>query len=737
MNLKRYTQVTGIAVLLVVFALTSALTSAQDGDPIVATLPNNTVWEYEFTETTQQQFLFRASTDDITTLIIMNENAETGVVASLLRFGDFQTVSGMNSNVSGTTFCLPRGFQQYLLTIEDPNQADGANSYRALITNQPTSICEPTLIDNVMSEIEDIEVVGGLNNSSISTDLILDVADLELSVKVSVELGLPTEDVFNTLDSDNEDSSLDSVTDDVTDNIDSVTPEDLSDFDISLGVENNDTNPSALLTVEDGDDVLLSADINILSDEDALLDVDALNDDVIAVYVSDDDNDNLVVDIVLGDDSGVTVADDIDLGELGLDVIVELNENGLFVDALLNQNSIVSASVVENEVAIDLFEEDLVGITANEEIPVFGTVLPIDLELAMNDQALDNLVLELNVDESSDALTATGLLKSNDDVLLLVDVNILTDDQALLDVDALNDDVIAVYISDNDNGNLVVDIVLGDDSGVTIADDLDLGEFGLDVIVELNENGLVIDTLLNQESIASAEIVDSNFSVTILEQTLVSEDVPVVEEVVDTALDNTDSGNNDGATSTCSATPTSRFGAVNVRTLPSTASSVVAVANVDTNVDITGQALDGTWMYVTLFDGRTGYMSASVLSVAEICVLADIPLVDVDLAEIQALEASVQVNSPVDATVDVNVGEDGANVDATVGGVDVNVGVNTEDGVDVNVGGDGGGEDVNVGGDDGGVDVNVGGDGGVDVNVGGDGGVDVNVGGDEGGIGLP
>ena len=727
MNLKRYTQVTGITVLLVVFALTSALTSAQDGDPIVATLPNNTVWEYEFNETTQQQFLFRASTDDITTLIIMNENAETGVVASLLRFGDFQTVSGMNSNVSGTTFCLPRGFQQYLLTIEDPNQADGANSYRALITNQPTSICEPTLIDNVMSEIEDIEVVGGLNNSSISTDLILDVADLELSVEVSVELGLPTEDVFNTLDSDNEDSSLDSVTDDVTDNIDTVTPEDLSDFDISLGVENDDTNPSALLTVEDGDDVLLSADINILSDEDALLDVDALNDDVIAVYVSDDDNDNLVVDIVLGDDSGVTVADDIDLGELGLDVIVELNENGLFVDALLNQNSIVSASVVENEVAIDLFEEDLVGITANEEIPVFGTVLPIDLELAMDDQALDNLVLELNVDETSDALTATGLLKSNDDVLLLVDVNILTDDQALLDVDALNDDVIAVYISDDDNGNLVVDIVLGDDSGVTIADDLDLGEFGLDVIVELNENGLVIDTLLNQESIASAEIVDSNFSVTILEQTLVSEDVPLVEEVVDTALDNTDSSNNDGATSTCSATPTSRFGAVNVRTLPSTASSVVAVANVDTNVDITGQALDGTWMYVTLFDGRTGYMSASVLSVAEVCVLADIPLVDVNLAEIQALEASVQVNSPVDATVDVNVSEDGANVDATVGGVDVTVGVNTEDGVDVNVGGDGGGVDVNVGGDD----------GGVDVNVGGDGGVDVNIGGDEGGIGLP
>ena len=474
-------------------------------------------------------------------------------------------------------------------------------------------------------------------------------------------------------------------------------------------------------TLDNGDDNLLLVDVNVFADDDALVDVDTFGDDLIAVYLDEDDNGDLVLDIVLGDDSGTNIADGLDLAGTGLDVNVDLTEDGLNVEALFNDDSIIEVEVVDSDVIVSLFDEELVSTgTLTDDLAVGGIDIPVNMLL---DTVDDGLVLDVVGNNSDGVLSLTGTLDNGDDNLLLVDVNVFADDEALLDVDTFGDDLIAVYVDEDDFSDLVINVVPGDDSGTNIADGSDLGGIGLDVNVELTEDGLNVEALFNDDSIIAANVVDNGLLVSLLEDEFLAVD----ESLLDTS----------GLTPTfdnpaCTATPQTSFATINVRMLPTTASSVVTVVDASSDVAIIGQALDGTWLHIALPDGRTGYISASILSLAEVCATVDLIEVDIDLAEIDALEALANTN------VDVNVGGEGVNVDAEIAGaeIDVNVG---GDGVDVNIGGDDaisvGDDGINVGGDDG---INIGGDDGINIggddgiNVGGDNGVNVNVGGDDG-----
>ena len=501
-----------IAILIVVSFIGMSLTgisNAQEENPnslAVSETDMDEAWASDFGDSLKQQYIFTAVEDNFTTVVIVNENGASGIVANLMEVGSQENISSMNTTAGATTFCVPAGKQQYLLSLErDPDSE--ATSYEAIITNQPTSVCDLDIISRIELEINGTEF---LTENAI--DSVIDVNGVVIPVTINTGI------------------QVNSANDDDT---------------VSLIVDTGDNFPSVSFVSSDN---IVLVDVNVSSDEDALLDVDVLGDDVIAVYVYETEDGTLTVDVVPGDASGVTIADDLST-ELGLEVDVELTEDGLMVDVSLNDDSIVNAQVIDNGLAVSLLEEEF-------------------------------------------AVVDAGLLEN-------------------------------------------------------------------------------------------AGILNSD--------------------------------------SSCTATPNTSFATINVRSLPTTASNPVDVVSVDSDLNVTGQALEGTWLQVTLPDGQTGYVSAGILSLAEVCATVELPVIAVDLAEIQALEASVAVEADVagvEADANVTVDGDGVNVnvETDAAGVDANA--------DVTVGGDG----VNVETEAPGVDV--------DVTVDGD-GVDLDVDVDDVGVGLP
>jgi|GEM_PF-7078249 len=993
-----------IAILIVVSFIGMSLTgisNAQEENPnslAVSETDMDEAWASDFGDSLKQQYIFTAVEDNFTTVVIVNENGASGIVANLMEVGSQENISSMNTTAGATTFCVPAGKQQYLLSLErDPDSE--ATSYEAIITNQPTSVCDLDIISRIELEINgtefltenaidsvidvngvvipvtintgiqvnsandddtvslivdtgdnfpsvsfvssdnivlvdvnvssdedallDVDVLGddviavyvyetedgtltvdvvpgdasgvtiaddlaielglevdveltedglmvdvSLNDDSIvnaqviENDVVVSLLEEEVvtvdtenvltddlaigNIDLPVELALNADDLLTdglTLDVDaiseegslsltgtldngddnllfvdvnvmsDEDALLDvdvlsndviavyvyetedgtltvdvvpgdasgvtiaddlstelglevdveliedgllvdvSLNDDsivnaqviendvvvslleeevVTVDTENVLTDDLAIGNIDLPVElalnaddlltdglildvdavSEEGSLSLMGTLDNGDDNLLFVDVNVMSDEDALLDVDVLSNDVIAVYVYEAEDGTLTVDVVPGDASGVTIADDLST-ELGLEVDVELTEDGLMVDVSLNDDSIVNAQVIDNDVVVSLLEEEVVTVdTENvltDDLAIGNIDLPVELALNADDLLTDGLILDVDAVSEEGSLSLMGTLDNGDDNLLFVDVNVLSDEDALLDVDALSNDVIAVYVYETEDGTLTVDVVPGDASGVTIADDLST-ELGLEVDVELTEDGLMVDVSLNDDSIVNAQVIDNGLAVSLLEEEFAVVDAGLLENA---GILNSDSS--------CTATPNTSFATINVRSLPTTASNPVDVVSVDSDLNVTGQALEGTWLQVTLPDGQTGYVSAGILSLAEVCATVELPVIAVDLAEIQALEASVAVEADVagvEADANVTVDGDGVNVnvETDAAGVDANA--------DVTVGGDG----VNVETEAPGVDV--------DVTVDGD-GVDLDVDVDDVGVGLP
>ena len=665
-----------IAILIVVSFIGMSLTgisNAQEENPnslAVSETDMDEAWASDFGDSLKQQYIFTAVEDNFTTVVIVNENGASGIVANLMEVGSQENISSMNTTAGATTFCVPAGKQQYLLSLErDPDSE--ATSYEAIITNQPTSVCDLDIISRIELEINGTEF---LTENAI--DSVIDVNGVVIPVTINTGI------------------QVNSANDDDT---------------VSLIVDTGDNFPSVSFVSSDN---IVLVDVNVSSDEDALLDVDVLGDDVIAVYVYETEDGTLTVDVVPGDASGVTIADDLAI-ELGLEVDVELTEDGLMVDVSLNDDSIVNAQVIENDVVVSLLEEEVVTVdTENvltDDLAIGNIDLPVELALNADDLLTDGLTLDVDAISEEGSLSLTGTLDNGDDNLLFVDVNVMSDEDALLDVDVLSNDVIAVYVYETEDGTLTVDVVPGDASGVTIADDLST-ELGLEVDVELIEDGLLVDVSLNDDSIVNAQVIDNGLAVSLLEEEFAVVDAGLLENA---GILNSDSS--------CTATPNTSFATINVRSLPTTASNPVDVVSVDSDLNVTGQALEGTWLQVTLPDGQTGYVSAGILSLAEVCATVELPVIAVDLAEIQALEASVAVEADVagvEADANVTVDGDGVNVnvETDAAGVDANA--------DVTVGGDG----VNVETEAPGVDV--------DVTVDGD-GVDLDVDVDDVGVGLP
>lgn len=165
--------------------------------------------------------------------------------------------------------------------------------------------------------------------------------------------------------------------------------------------------------------------------------------------------------------------------------------------------------------------------------------------------------------------------------------------------------------------------------------------------------------------------------------------------------DNNENDDENTADNSCTAITQSNASPVNVRTLPSTVSPVLAVENVGNEVELIGQALDGSWLLVGLSDGRTGYISASILSVVDGCAIVNLPNADYDEATLQALELSANISDPVNSGIDMTATEDNMRVDVASSNI-------SDDGMTVVMNNDE--MEVSMGGDDG-VVVNISDDG--------------------------
>ncbi|MEO1287766.1 MAG: hypothetical protein AAFV93_08350, partial [Chloroflexota bacterium] len=102
-----------------------------------------------------------------------------------------------------------------------------------------------------------------------------------------------------------------------------------------------------------------------------------------------------------------------------------------------------------------------------------------------------------------------------------------------------------------------------------------------------------------------------------------------------------------------------------------------------------------TWYQVSLFDGRTGFVAASILDFAGACVTVDLTEVSVDEELISQLDAEANI-SDVDVTVDVDTDEDGITTEVNVDDVDVTATVGDDTDVDIDVADDDENDGINL-----------------------------------------
>ena len=121
----------------------------------------------------------------------------------------------------------------------------------------------------------------------------------------------------------------------------------------------------------------------------------------------------------------------------------------------------------------------------------------------------------------------------------------------------------------------------------------------------------------------------------------------------------------------CIAIPTHE---INVRQIPSTSADIVTRAHPENIPNVIGWARGRQWVYVEMPDGRSGFIYAGIVDLAEACITLGLPDIPVDQAYLDLIEFN-QDDSVAD--IDFDVTGDSINVDGVARTIDTVTTVDT------------------------------------------------------------
>ena len=628
-------------------------------------IPDNTLITDDFTnEDLFHRYWFSTDPAQPSTVIVYGKDFAPGVVATLRNLRTSEDVGVINTPAMASVYCLPAGVDNYAVDIMYDKTFD-LDSYNITITSKPTTFCDAAGILALGASLQQ------LNASDLATNT-LGVAETVVNPLLARA------------------DQLLAITDTLQ-----ATTDTLIDALTTGGITDSVLND----TVSEVNDILSETTDSLLEILDPVVDV---TDEVLADVL-------LITAGTLEEVTGILITTTNSL----LDTVDPLVEDTLLaVDDLLSETS-NTLSATRNSLLVDILM-----LTNNTLANVTDTLLenadPLVEDILL---AVDNTLVATN----------NSLLAIIDPVIDVTDA--LLDETILETTDTLSN-VISMLL---DTTNILLDS--GDSESEA-------------ALLEINATLLAIDdSLLNVDiALNGTELVN-----------------------VDILADDSLLSNSGSSSSECSATPHNLSSNINVRLLPTVAASVVAVVDSSDTMTILGKATGDTWLQIELADGQRGFASASVLDIAEVCAQVELPYIWVDEMQILQLEIDAGIVNLADVDASLLAGLDGValNADGSVAGiVDVNSGVSlNSDGIainadgsvadivdvnaDVNIGSDGINVDVgvnndpiiDVNADDDGININVLGDGddddGININLGGGndgGGININIGGG-GGLG--
>ncbi|MEM9950206.1 MAG: SH3 domain-containing protein [Chloroflexota bacterium] len=612
------------ATLSIFILLFAGATFAQDTNSDVRAPNMNEMWSSNRDDVTlQESFIFNGNPEQILTVVITNHDLDSGLITTITNLNTGNIISSGNVQPGAQIICIPPTDEMFMLEIFlDDTGATGG--YDAIVTDRANTACSSDFINTLIDE----------GNS------LIDDAQSDETDESALPIPSPNDVVVDVVDNVanavmmTENLSLNNAT--ALLNVDVVlTGNDALAIDGDLISTEDGLQLTTLITDANGN--LLDVTVNVLGDEEALADVDLLNNDLVSVYLYDDEN-GLVLDVILGDETGVVIDDALDMiDNFGLDTLVGLTDNGLLIDLDVTENDVLTVDVSDDAFALDILNNTIVS---TEDNPIGSVNLSENLSLLDESNFLtvdlaltgdDSFTIDGDLVSTDDGLQLTALITDDNGNFLDVTVNVLSDEEALADVDLLNNDLVSVYLYDDENG-LVLDIILGDETGIVIDDALDMVDnFGLDTLVGLTNNGLLIDLDVTENDVLTVDVSDDVFALDLLNNNIVNTDG---SEFVSSS-----------SSTTCEATPNTRFASFNVRTLPSVGADVLATWSSDENLIVTGTALDDTWLQVDLLNDNVGYVSSSILNLADVCVVTDLDEITVDVDLITQLDLEAQASA--------------------------------------------------------------------------------------------